>query len=205
MVIASIHRYENIGYTERFEAVVGGLRSEQTGKIHRPDALVADHVVALGSLAPGTGPMLLFAIRSRADGARGTWAVTRNAGLSREAQRLVDRLAGDDPERTWTRWVPLGGAGGGEFVLEGMMVGLIGACVVALWFLFVDVTQREALFTPSLVADHLLGVDPDAHALNVDLARVSAVIVMHGAAFILFGIAATWLVSRYVKHPSLIV
>ena len=131
MVIASIHRYETIGYRERFETAPGGLRSEQTGVIHRADALVADHVVALGSLAPDCGPMLLFAIRSRSDGARGTWVVYRDAGLPRDAQRLVQRLASADPERTWTRWVPLGGAAPGEFVLEGMMVGLIGACLVA--------------------------------------------------------------------------
>ena len=203
MVIASVHRYEGIGYTERFDDAPGGLRSEQTGVIHPPHTLVAEHVVALGSPSPDCGPTLLFALRSRTDGARGTWVVCRDAGLTRDAQRLVERLAGADPERTWTRRVPLGGAGAGEFVLEGMMVGVIGASVVALWFLLVDAVLREPLLTPSLVADHLFGVDPDAHALTVDLARVSAVVALHGGLFVLFGIAAAWFVSRHVVQPSL--
>ena len=203
MVIASIHRYEGVGYKERFDDVPGGLRSEQTGVIHPADALVAEHVVALGSATPDCGPTLLFALRSRKDGARGTWVVCRDAGLTRDAQRLVERLAGADPEHTWTRRVPLGGAGAGEFVLEGMMVGVIGASVVALWFLFVDAVLREPLFTPSLVADHLFGADPDAHALPIDLARVSAVVALHGGLFALFGIAAAWFVSRHVVRPPL--
>lgn len=202
MVIDSIHRYESIGYTERFDTAPGGLRSEQTGVIHPAEALVAEHVVELGSTSPDGGPTLLFALRSRADGARGTWVVCRDAGLPLDTQRLVEQLASADPKRTWTRRVPLGGAGAGEFVLEGMMVGVIGASVVALWFLLVDALQREMLFTPSLVADRLFGHDPDSHALTIDLARVSAVMVLHGGLFVLFGIAAAWLVSRYVKHPS---
>jgi hypothetical protein len=203
MVIASIHRYEGIGYTERFESAPGGLRSEQTGVVHPADALVAEQVVALGSPSPDIGPTLLFALRSRKDGARGTWVVCRDAGLTRDAQRLVERLASADPARTWTRRVPLGGAGAGEFVLEGMMAGLIGASVVALWFLLLDVLLREPLFTASLVADRLFGPDTDAHALPVDLARVSAVTALHGLSFVLFGIAAAWVVSRHTVRPSL--
>jgi len=203
MVIATIHRYEGVGYTERFDSAPGGLRSEQTGVIHPAAALVVEQVVALGSPSPDCGPTLLFALRSRKDGARGTWVVCRDAGLPREAQRLVARLAGADPARTWSRRVPLGGAGAGEFVLEGMMVGLIGASVVALWFLLVDVVLREPLFTASLVADHLFGPDTDSHALTIDLARVSAVGALHGGLFLLFGIGAAWLVSRYAVWPSL--
>lgn len=45
MVIASIHRYEGIGYTEHFDTASGGLRSEQTGVIHPAATLVAEHVV----------------------------------------------------------------------------------------------------------------------------------------------------------------
>ena len=203
MVIASVHRYEAIGYTERFDTTPGGLRAEKTGKVHPADALVAEQVVALGSASPGSGPTLLFALRSRVDGSRGTWVVCRDAGLPRDAQRLVARLAGDDPQHTWTRRMPLGGAGAGEFVLEGMMVGVIGASVIALWFLLVDALQHEPLFTPSLVADRLFGHNSDGQALNIDLARVSAVVALHGGLFVLFGIAAAWLVSRYVKRPSL--
>jgi hypothetical protein len=203
MVIDSVHRFEGVGYTERFVAVPGGLRSEQTGRFHPAEALVAERVVALGSGAGDSGAMLLFALRSHADGTRGTWVVSRDAGLPRDTQHLVTRLASRDPEHTWTRGVPRGGAGAGEFVLEGMMAGVIGAAVVALWFLVVDGLQGEMLSTPSLIADRLFGQDFDSHALPIDLARVSATVVLHGALFVLFGIAATFLVSRYVKRPLL--
>jgi len=205
MVISSIHRFEKIGYTERFDTAPGGLRSEHTGVLHPADALVADHLVSLGTATAGAGPTLLFALRSKRDGARGTWVVARDAGLPREAQLLVDRLASANPKRTWTRWVPQGGSGAGEFILEGMMVGVLGACIVGVWLLLYDFAQREAFFTPSLVADHLFGRDDGARVLDVDLGRAATVIAIHGGLFVLFGIAAAWVVSRYVKHPSVAV
>jgi hypothetical protein len=202
MVVHTQQRYAGVGYTDRFETAPGGLRSESTGRIHPPETLEAEHVVALGVPTPEAGETLLFALHSRLDDSRGTWVVARDANLPREAARLADRLAGADPKRTWTQWRPFGSAIPGEFVLEGMMAGVIGASIVAVWFLLVDVAFREALFTPSLAGDFLFGPNPDQHALPIDLERVSAVIVLHGLAFILLGIAAAWFVSRFVEHPT---
>jgi hypothetical protein len=202
MVTHTVQRYAGVGYTDRFETAPGGLRSEATGKLHPPQALEAEHVLALGVPTPEAGETLLFALHSRLDDSRGTWVVARDANLPREAARLADRLAGADPERTWTRWRPFGSAIRGEFVLEGLMAGVIGASIVAVWFLLVDVAFREALFTPSLVGDFLFGPDSQAHALSIDLERVSAVIVLHGVAFMALGIAAAWFVSRFVEHPT---
>jgi hypothetical protein len=56
----------------------------------------------------------------------------------------------------------------------------------------------------ALVADQLFGPDTDSHALSIDLARVAAVVALHGGLFVLFGVAAAWCVSRYVKRPSLL-
>jgi hypothetical protein len=202
MVIHTVQRYAGVGYTDCFVTASGGLRSEATGKVHPPQALEAEHVVALGVATPEAGETLLFAVHSRVDDSRGTWVVSRDASLPREAARLADRLAATDPKRTWTRWRPFGSAIPGEFLLEGMMVGVIGASIVAVWFLLVDVFFREALFTPSLVGDFLFGPDTEPHALPIDLERISAVIVLHGLAFIAIGVAAAWLVSRYVEHPT---
>lgn len=202
MVSHTVQRYAGVGYTDRFETAPGGLRSEKTGRTHSSESLEAEHVVALGVPTPEAGETLLFALHSRLDDSRGTWVVARDANLPREAARLADRLAGADPKRTWTRWRPFGSALPGEFVLEGMMAGVIGASIVALWFLLVDVAFREALFTPSLVGDFLFGPDADPHALPIDLERVSAVIVLHGLAFMALGVASAWFVSRFVKHPK---
>jgi hypothetical protein len=202
MVVHTVQRYAGIGYTDRFETASGGLRAESTGRLHPPEALEAEHVMALGVATPETGETLLFALHSKLDDSRGTWVVARDASLPREAARLADRLAGANPKGTWTEWRPFGSAVPYEFVLEGLMVGVIGASIVALWFLFVDVAFRQALFTPSLVGDLLFGVDADRHALPIDLERVSAVIVLHGLAFMALGVAAAWLVSRFVEHPT---
>jgi hypothetical protein len=203
MVTASVQRFENAGFKERFEAAPGGLRSEQTGLVHAEQDLVPLQVVALGTPLPGSGPTLLFVLRSRLDGARGTWVVCRDAGLSGEAQHLFDRLASADPKRTWTERVPLGGSGPGQFVLEGMMAGLIGASIVALWFLLVDVVRREAFFTPALLGARLFGGGAEPETLTIDLAQVAGVIVLHGALFMLLGIAAAWLVTRHIERPTL--
>jgi hypothetical protein len=202
MVVHTVQRYAGVGYTDRFETAPGGLRSESTGRVHPPHSLEAEHVVALGVATPEAGETLLFAVHSRVDDSRGTWVVARDASLPREAARLADRLAATNPKRTWTSWRPFGSAVPYEFVLEGMMVGVIGASIVAVWFLLVDFLTRDSLFTPSLVGDFLFGPDTDAHALPVDLERISAVIVLHGLAFIAIGIAAAWFVSRFVEHPT---
>jgi hypothetical protein len=195
-------RYAGVGYTDHFETANGGLRSESTGRVHPPHALEAEHVVALGVPTPEAGETLLFAVHSRLDDSRATWVVARDANLPSEAARLADRLAGADPERTWTRWRPFGSALPYEFVLDGMMVGVIGALIVGVWLLLVDFLTRETFFTPSLVGDLLFGPDTDAHALPIDLERASAVIAIHGFAFVVLGIGAAWLVSRFVEHPT---
>jgi hypothetical protein len=202
MVVHTVQRYAGVGYTDRFETAHGGLRSESTGRIHPPQSLDAEHVVALGEPTPETGETLLFAVHSRLDDSRGTWVVARDASLPRDAARLVDRLAGANPARTWTTWRPFGSAVPYEFVLEGMMVGVIGALIVGVWLLLVDAALRDAFFTPSLVGDFLFGPTTDHHALPIDLERASAVIALHGFAFVLLGIAAAWFVSRFVAHPT---
>ena len=201
MVIDSIRRFESIGYTERFETAQGGLRSQQTGVLHPADGLEAEHVVALGRASPATGDALLFALRSRVDGAKGTWVVARDAGLPRDAERLVQRLAGANPKRTWTSRLPLGPARAGDHVLDGLQVGVGGASLLALWFLLVDSWLREPLFTPSLVGNRLFGRGVDAHELTIDLGSVALVVVLHGLLFALFGIATAWFVGRHVERP----
>jgi hypothetical protein len=200
-VIESVRRFEAIGYTERFDCTAAGMRSQQTGVLYPMDAFEVEHVVALGAPTSDTGQILLFALRSRGAGVRGTWVVTRDADLPREARRLVQRLASADPRRTWTRRLPLGPPRAADHVLDGLMAGVIGASTVALWFLLVDGVLREPLFTPSLVGNRLLGSGLEPHELAIDLASVSLFAVIHGVLFMLFGVAAAWFVARHVSRP----
>jgi hypothetical protein len=90
-----------------------------------------------------------------------------------------------------------------EVVGDGVSAGLIGASAVALWFLVVDTALREALFTPSLVASALLRGMPATGDHAVDLTMVAAFTALHSAAFIAFGVAASWLVDQFEHTPDL--
>ncbi len=90
-----------------------------------------------------------------------------------------------------------------EVVGDGVFAGLIGASAVALWFLVVDALLRELLFTPSLVASAVLLGQPATPDHAVDLSMVAAFTVVHCILFVLFGIAASWLVDQFQHTPDL--
>jgi hypothetical protein len=86
--------------------------------------------------------------------------------------------------------------GGWSGVLgEGTIAGLIGAAVVALWFLAVDAARGEPLRTPTLLGTGLLKIFAGAHP-------VIAYTVVHGLAFVLFGIAAAVLIAGAEQSPA---
>jgi hypothetical protein len=90
-----------------------------------------------------------------------------------------------------------------EVVGDGVFAGLVGASAVALWFLAVDAVLREALYTPSMVAGALLRGTPAAAEQSVDLTMVAAFTALHSFLFILFGIAASWIVDQFQHTPDM--
>ena len=90
-----------------------------------------------------------------------------------------------------------------EIVGDGVAAGLIGASAVALWFLAVDASLREPLFTPSLVASALLRGIPATPDHHIDLSMVAAFTALHSLAFIAFGIAASFVVDQFRRTPDL--
>ena len=93
--------------------------------------------------------------------------------------------------RTLSRTL-LGSSGG--LMSEGVMAGLIGAAIVALWFLAIDTIQGEPLRTPNLLGTAFLRQPEGA-------AAVLAYTVVHGLAFLAFGIAASLLVAAAEREP----
>ena len=90
-----------------------------------------------------------------------------------------------------------------EVVVDGMFAGAIAAALVTLYFLGVDLLRAEALATPSLVGAVVLqGASPQA-AVGVDLGLVGAFSLVHAALFTVFGVAASWTVSRMRALPDL--
>jgi hypothetical protein len=85
----------------------------------------------------------------------------------------------------------------GGVLQEGVVAGLLGAAVVALWFFGIDAIQGEPLRTPRLLGTALLRVtDPTAGML--------AYTALHGLAFIVFGIVGALLIAGAERQPLLV-
>jgi hypothetical protein len=85
----------------------------------------------------------------------------------------------------------------GRVLREGIVAGLIGAAVVALWFFAIDAIQGDPLRTPRLLGVALLRMsDPGA--------GIVAYTALHGVAFIAFGIIGALLIAGAERQPLLI-
>ncbi|MGH7331741.1 MAG: hypothetical protein ACREKS_03135, partial [Candidatus Rokuibacteriota bacterium] len=73
---------------------------------------------------------------------------------------------------------------------EGIVTGLIGATVVALWFLLFDFARGKPLFTPALLGNALFYGVNNPLGLEVTLGPVFGYTIIHGLAFIAFGVIA---------------
>jgi hypothetical protein len=80
---------------------------------------------------------------------------------------------------------------------EGLVAGLLGALVVALWFLAIDAVQGEPLRTPRILAVAFLGATPGGTALLLYT-------LVHGLAFVLFGVIASVLVAGAEREPMFV-
>jgi hypothetical protein len=92
----------------------------------------------------------------------------------------------------------------GAAVLEdGTLAGLIGAAVVALWFLVLDIARGEPFLTPSLLGSVLfLGRTVEgAQARNVVM--IFAYSGIHIMAFLAAGIALAGMISVFERNPQL--
>ncbi|TVP46521.1 MAG: hypothetical protein EA350_06975 [Gemmatimonadales bacterium] len=87
---------------------------------------------------------------------------------------------------------------------RGILVGMIGAVTVAVWFLIIDVITGRPLFTPATLGSAIfLGVE------DLDQVEVSAVVVLgytvvHLVAFILLGLLVLAITRRARKTPPLV-
>jgi hypothetical protein len=76
---------------------------------------------------------------------------------------------------------------------EGVLVGLVGAATVALWFLIYDAATGAPLRTPGLLGAALFQGLRDPAELEISTGAVLAYSVVHVAAFVAFGLAVAGL------------
>ncbi len=86
---------------------------------------------------------------------------------------------------------------------EGVIAGILGATVVAVWFLIIDGIAGHALLTPIRLGTGLLSVFGTVN--DAMIVRVVAYTIFHYAAFILAGIVLSYVVHRAESEPSVLV
>jgi hypothetical protein len=85
---------------------------------------------------------------------------------------------------------------------EGLVSGLLGAAVVAVWFLLVDGVLRQPLFTPGALGSLLFHGAASPGEVQVTSATIWGYTVFHVAAFLLFGMVVSALVAQADRTPS---
>jgi hypothetical protein len=89
-------------------------------------------------------------------------------------------------------------------VREGIVGGLLGAVAVAVWFLAYDEAAGVPLRTPALLGAALFQGLRDPGALVITVPLVLQYTVVHGAVFILFGLAAAGMLALADREPRLL-
>ena len=85
----------------------------------------------------------------------------------------------------------------GGVLREGIVAGIIGAAVVAVWFFAIDAIHGEPLHTPKVLGSALLGARESPQAVLVYT-------ILHGIAFVVFGIIGALLMAGAERYPMLI-
>jgi hypothetical protein len=83
---------------------------------------------------------------------------------------------------------------------EGVVAGIVGAAILAVWFLICDYATGQPLHTPSLLGSVILG---GVGGSAISLPMVIGYTALHLVAFIAFGIAAAILVYGSEREPLL--
>jgi hypothetical protein len=90
-------------------------------------------------------------------------------------------------------------------IREGTIAGIIGASIVALWFLMVDSIAGRPFFTPAVLGASLFDLLGGGFGGRGLFAHVAAYSVIHFGAFIVIGIVVARLMNVLDRKPSWIV
>jgi len=88
-------------------------------------------------------------------------------------------------------------------VENGVLSGILGAVVVALWFLLLDVVTRGTPFyTPSLLGSIAFAGKNASEVAGVDGAAVFAYTGLHGLLFLFAGVTLAAMVAQFERNPQ---
>jgi hypothetical protein len=89
-----------------------------------------------------------------------------------------------------------------RYLREGIIAGLIGAAIVAAWFLVFDAARGQPFRTPALLGATALQGLRDPSAVTISPGLVAQYTVLHGVVFALFGILVAYLIISAQSQPS---
>jgi hypothetical protein len=87
---------------------------------------------------------------------------------------------------------------------NGVVAGLLGAAVVAVWFLLFDVMRGEPFFTPAALGSAIFLGAGTASQVAVSAWTVAGYTVIHLASFVIIGFIAAAIATQAEETPSLI-
>jgi putative oxidoreductase len=92
----------------------------------------------------------------------------------------------------------------GPLLREGIIAGLIGATVIAVWFFLIDAIARHMLFTPTTLGRGMLSIFGPVPADQSTAVLVLAYTIFHYAVFVLLGMVAAMIVTWANREPSVL-
>jgi hypothetical protein len=86
---------------------------------------------------------------------------------------------------------------------NGILAGMIGAAVVAAWFLLLDmVTRGMPFFTPTLLGSIIFAGKDAAEIVTSDGAAIFAYTGLHGILFLCAGMTLAWMFYHFEHNPQ---
>jgi hypothetical protein len=90
--------------------------------------------------------------------------------------------------------------------LDGGVAGLIGAAIVAIWFLFMDAVTRLPLYTPTVLGEGLFLGEEDLASNAGEQVSLKLTLMysgVHGLVFVVLGVIASYLLLLPQKKAHL--
>jgi hypothetical protein len=89
-----------------------------------------------------------------------------------------------------------------QIIEDGFFCGVIGAGVVALWYLVLDTIAGHPLFTPSLLGSLLFQKGAAVSNVTIQPAIVAWYTAVHAFAFLVVGLVAAWMAAHFERFPT---
>jgi len=89
-------------------------------------------------------------------------------------------------------------------IRDGVAAGLIGAAVVAAWFLLFDLAFRRAFFTPAALGSAIFYGATGPAQVDISIATVLGYTVLHVFAFVIAGLVSAAFFAGAERYPPMI-